>query len=178
MNVDMTDCQTPTLEVRPNTPIIVWYGAVFLSPSLALALCSLYAVFLQTVLRTHVELWELFPQWAGLTLLFLVLTIRHNEQITLVASTPPRVEVRHSWFGRWILITSKPLTDVAWVGIRRGYDNTGTIHIEAGTRDYQTTSIVGLPEDVDSINQALSLCSQIAAFLQIQDRGFPERKYG
>ena len=115
--------------------------------------------------------WGFTIAMAGFTLRFLAL-IFENSSIHLVASKPPLLVSKKTWFGKFTAKSSLEIKGGAWVRARREVMDSDVLVVEVGTHGYQTTTIKCYPYSESNIPIAAILCSEIAEFLALEDKGY------
>ena len=106
-----------------------------------------------------------------LTLRFLALLFEETT-IHLVSSKPPLLVTNKIWLGKFSTTKKLEILGGAWVRTRREVIDSDLLVVEIGTNGYQTTAIKYYPYSEDNIPIAKNLCSEIANFLALEDKGY------
>ena len=115
--------------------------------------------------------WGFAIAMAAFTLRFLALLFEKTS-IHLVASKPPFLVTKKTWFGKFTAKKKLEIQGGAWVRARREVIDSDLLVVEVGTNGYQTTTINCYPYSESRIPIATTLCSEVAEFLVLEDKGY------
>lgn len=105
-----------------------------------------------------------------------------RQSIVIFNSSPPALVRTRQSFGIFQSTNRTPLHRAAWVQIKDwGTGRSPKLIVEIGSHDYLTTTVLSvdhpvlsIPEAERTIEELKTLCTRVADFLQIEDKGFPE----
>ncbi|MBK8894545.1 MAG: hypothetical protein IPN64_11005 [Propionivibrio sp.] len=115
--------------------------------------------------------WGFAIAMAAFALRFFALLFEKSS-IHLVASKPPLLVTKKTWFGKFTAKKQLEIMGGAWVRARREVMDSDSLVVEVGTNGYQTTTIKCYPYSERNIPIATTLCSEIAEFLVLEDKGY------
>ena len=107
----------------------------------------------------------------ALTLRFLALLFEKTTS-HLIASKPPLLVTNRIWLGNFSTTNKLEIRGGAWVRARREVGDSDLLVVEVGNNGYQTTAIKCYPYSESNISIATTLCSEIANFLALEDKGY------
>lgn len=115
--------------------------------------------------------WAFAMAMAIVTLRVLALLFENTSR-HLVASRPPLLVTKSTWFGKFSTGKRLEIEDAVWVRTRRVVIDTDVLLVEIGTHGYRTTTVKLYPYSESNIPLATALCAEIAAFLKLEDKGY------
>lgn len=157
----------------PSMPKTKMYSITLLA-----SLCSfVYVITLAVeVARTSSGIqallgWAFAMGMAIVTLRVLALLFGNTSR-HLVASRPPSLVTKSTWFGKFSTGKRLEIEDAVWVRTRRVVIDTDVLSVEIGTHGYRTTIIKRYPYSKSNIHLATALCAEIVTFLKLEDKGY------
>lgn len=122
----------------------------------------------------------IFGSWLATTL-FIFMT---RLEITLAVEEAPIRIKTYKWFGKFESTRRKSLLNIVWARVAPGGSaKLPTICVEVGTYGYVTTIVFSQPlspvaaEKGAAILEAKEMCTKVAEFLKIEDKGFTNEKW-
>lgn len=96
-----------------------------------------------------------------------------KKRTYLLATHPPAFLTEKTWFWKLRRTKKQALDGAAWVRVISGNpEYPSPLRIEIGTRGYTTTMIHVRRYSDGDISICKDICSQVAQFLKIEDRGY------
>jgi hypothetical protein len=156
------------LDLRQNDTA-PWYSVAFLTGVSGYGAYALHSLAREMHGPVALLLWAFAIAFLALTIRAAVLPFE-RRCVYLRAARPPELVKSTSWFGKFTLTKNVPLPEAICVRARDEYDS--LIAIEVEMRRGQLATIMCMPYGRESVLEAIAVCSDIARFLTIEDRGY------
>ncbi|KAB2910595.1 MAG: hypothetical protein F9K30_22480 [Dechloromonas sp.] len=158
----------PSLEIYTEKKPTPWYWPAAFGFVVAYLVAGAGHKVIETDASPLLYLIDLFATLVGLIVAIAGATQRLS--IAVIGSSPPLLITKHTWFGKFSSVKRQPMKDARWV--RVNYVDEMRLAVEVGTYGHQITTVTSLPYSEQNIPVAERLCSNVAQFLGLENKGY------